>query len=346
MPSSAAGKALEQLEWEMRRVTRSGRVSQYLMLRDVIIWAREQGIPVSPGYGRLCGSMLAYALGLCEPDPYAYGLVIPESPHIYSGAFGINVSADRAHELVDFVKDSYIADDCGSTVDLVELFELDLMQAVAERVGLPGARGCWDSMPLDDPDTFRLLQNGETDGVYQIGTGAAKEHLRQWRPSSLNDLFVLTALTRYGAESLVPHVIECRRSSSRRGADPMLDAITSDTFGFVIYQEQIIRVAAELAGLDIEGCDNMRKAMSRRRGGEIEEACERFVRGYVSHRGVTVSRARDIWDELERCSVSAVGKAHVVAHGLLSYRMAYLKAHWPVEYGEALEGWRYRRWAK
>lgn len=321
--------ARAQLDWELQRLTDSGRASQYLMLRDIILRARDQGIPVSPGYGRMGNSVLAYALGLCEPDPYAYGLVFPKSTHIYGGGFGINVSAERAYELIGYVKSEYMVDDHGNAVDLVELPALDLMQAVVERVGLVGDQRFWASVRLDDLKTFKLLGDGDTDGVYQLDTEAAKNHLREWRPATFTDLLVLATLNCYGTEELIPEVIERARDKTNGSCrEPLLSAVTAESYGLLIWQEQIIRVLIELAGYDGGMGDGVRRALRRKRPDENEVARVRFVADCASHRGLPEPRAQSVWEELDKYAVCAMSKAHIVAHGLLTYRMAYLKARW------------------
>ncbi len=322
--------AKAQLEWEMTVIACSRRANQHLLLRDIILKAREMGIPVSPGYGRLGNSVLAYALGLCEPDPYAYGLVIAEARHFFHGTFGINVSADRAHELIDYVKAAYAgADDSCTPVELVELPALDLMQAAVERAGVPGDQGFWSAVPLDDPATYRLLGDGDTDGVYQLDTDDAQKHLREWRLSSFTDLLVLTTVNRYGTVELLPKIVA---RAHGKGAAPCPEsacaAVTAESYGFLIWQEQVIRVLTELAGFDAESADRVRQILCKRLAGPVAEARERFISACAARNSVPDDRAQAVWLELDKRSVCAISKAHIVAHGLLTYRMAYLKAHW------------------
>ena len=335
----AAAKA--QLDWELARITFSGRASQFLLLRDIIMRAGQLGIPVSPGYGRLGNSVLAFALGLCEPDPYAYGLVIERSSHIFHGAFGINVSADRCHELIRHVKDNSGADGGCRTVELVELPALDLMQGVADRVGLAGGADLWGKLPPDDAKTYELLGGAETEGVYQLESEPARRCLRGWNPQAFNDLLVLTTLNRYWTEELIPEVIaRARGAGSGACADPIMKSVTAESFGFLIWQEQVVRALTELAGFDGDKGDRVWRVLCGKRPGEIKEARDLFVSGCMQLKGAPEHRAQSVWDELEKYSVYAVSKAHAVAHALLTYRMAYLKAHWPCEFEKAVRGLR------
>lgn len=329
-PGTVPEAVKAQLEWEMQQITDSGRVGQHLMLRDILLKAKELAIPVSPGYGRLGNSVLAYALGICEPNPYAYGLVIVEARHFFHGTFGINVSADRAHELIEYVKAAYAgADDSCTPVELIELPALDLMQAVVERSGVPGDQGFWSAVPLDDPATYRLLGNGDTDGVFQLDTDDAKKHLRAWRPSSFTDLLVLTTVNRCGTEELIPEIIA--RAHGRNAVScpvPLFANVTAESYGLLIWQEQVIRVLMELSGVDGDTADSVRRDLSKRRPVPIAEARQRFLDACAARNSVSAERAQAVWRELDRHSVCAMSKAHIVASGLLTYRMAYLKAHW------------------
>lgn len=330
--------AQAQLEWELQVVTASGHSNQYLMLRDILRQAGVTNIHVSPGYGRLGNSVLAYALGLCEPDPCAYGLVMAKSTYIFTGAFGINVSADRAHELIEYVKAAYRGVDDGcSTIDLVELPALDYMQGIVERAGVVNDPGGWSAVPLDDPATYCLLGNGDTDGVYQLGTDEAKAHLRAWRPSCFTDLLVLTTVNRYGTEDLIPRITaRAHGKESTPATDPLFAAVTEASYGFLVWQEQFMRLLMELAGFDGNTADHVRRILCKKHAALVAEAEQRFVAACASRNSLPAKRAQAVWRELESYAVFAMSKAHIVAHGLLTYRMAYLKAHWRAAFDETL----------
>jgi DNA polymerase III alpha subunit len=336
-PGAVSEAAKAQLAWELQYITRNNRVGQHLMLRDILMKAKDLGIPVSPGFGRVGNSVLAYALGLCEPDPYTYGLVIAEFSNFFHGVFGINVSADRAHELINYVKTQYAVDDSYRTLDLIELPALDLLQAVVERACVPGDHGFWSSVPLDDPETYKLLGAGDTDGVYQLDTDAAKKYLRAWQPATLTDLLVLTTVNRYGTEALIPEVIErAHGKGSVPYSDPLLATVTAESYGFLIWQEQVIGALTALAGFDGDSADRVRQILCKRMAGPVVEAQDRFISACVSRMNVPEDRAQAVWLELDIYSAKARSKAHAVAHGLLTYRMAYLKAHWRKAFDAAL----------
>jgi DNA polymerase III alpha subunit len=336
-PGAVPEPVKEQLAWELQWITRTGRVGQHLMLRDILMKAKDLGIPVSPGFGRVGNSVFAYALGLCEPDPYAYGLVIAESSHIFLGGFGINVSADRAHELITYVKAAYAVEDSIRTLDLIELPALDLMQAVLERACAPSDHGFWSSVPLDDPETYKLLGAGDTDGVYQLDTDDAKKYLREWRPATFTDLLVLTTVNRYGTEALIPEIIaRAHGKGTAPYSDPLLATVTAESYGFLIWQEQVIGALTALAGFDGDSADRVRRILCKRMAGPVVEAQDRFISACVSRMNVPEDRAHAVWFELDINSAKARSKAHAVAHGLLTYRMAYLKAHWRKAFDAAL----------
>ena len=119
-------------------------------------------------------------------------------------------------------------------------------------------------------------------------------------------------------------------------ADPILEPVTEESFGFLIWQEQVVRALTEQTGFDGDNGDRVRRILCRKRPGEIEEARDLFVSGCMQLKGVPEHRAQAVWHELEKNSTYAISKVHVVAHRLLTHRMAYLKAHWPCEFEKAV----------
>jgi DNA polymerase-3 subunit alpha len=192
-------------------------------------------------------------------------------------------------------------------------------------------------VPLDDPETYKLLGAGDTDGVYQLDTDAAKKYLRAWRPATLTDLLVLTTVNRYGTEALIPEIIaRAHGKGTAPCSDPLLATVTAESYGFLIWQEQVIGALTALTGFDGDSADRVRRILCQRMAGPVVEAQERFISACVSRMNVPEDRAQAVWLELDRHSVKAFSKAHAVAHGLLTYRMAYLKAHWRKAFDAAL----------
>ena len=330
----SAAEVMAQLDWEIEWVVRNRMASKYLLLRDIILHAEQNGIPVSVGYERMGNTLLAYTiLGISKLNPYRYDLVIDRSSHFIS-ELGICVSADRCGELIRYVKDTYDYDGNTCTLDLVELPALDLLQGVLNRVKHKcDAELFWESVSLDDKDTFDLLGRGDTEGVYQLGSEEARRGLRDWSPASLNELVDFIALNRIEPWGLISQALIRRKGGNAvPRVDQIFASLTDDTYGILIYQEQLIRAIMVLAGYSGDESAHLRRIMCGKLLSKVEEACGKFIGCCMIKSGVTEDRARALFYHLEAHSAYTTNKAYYVEHGLLTYRMAYLKAHWRDEF--------------
>ena len=323
---------LRRLNWEINAVVMSGKVNQFLVMRDIVHYAVSCDIPVSPGYGTSAGSLLAYVLGITKVDPYKYELIYENSPFL-TATLGVNISAGKCNEIICYVKKQYQVDDDGAPVELVEMPVLDVLQDILKKIRHnQGIVVELDHLPFDDKKTFELLQCGDTLGVYQLESQAARRYLQEWAPVSLRDIFALTALNRIGAEKLIPLVIACKNKQRVVSFHhPLLKPLTMETHGIIIYQDQVIRAAKLLAGYTSEQGYMFQRLLSRKQP-EIAEERLKFAEACGRFNGIAPHNANLLFDVLKSCSEYTFRKPHAVAHGLLTYQMAYLKAHYPTEF--------------
>ena len=336
--TDAERERIRRLEWEVKSVVMSGKINQFLMMRDIIRYAARNGIPVSPGYGPSAGSLLAYSLGITKVDPYRYDL-IAEGSSFLGSTLGINISADRCEQVIRYVKKQYsIGDNC-RPVELVEMPVLDSMQDLVDRIGRGnGVAPDLDSITLDDKETFELLRRGDTVGVYQLETKAARRYLQGWSPVSLSDIFALTTLGRPGSEDIIPLIIGRRRGENPvTFYHPLLEPVTAETYGFIIYREQLIRAAHVLAGYSSDQGDLLLMILCRKRPCQLAEKRLRFAEACGRVNGIPLAQANELFDMLDRFSGYTLRKAHAAAHGKLTYQMAYLKAHYPAEFATGIK---------
>lgn len=193
-----------------------------------------------------------------------------------------------------------------------------------------------DALPLDDPETFRMMQEGETEGVFQLESRLFKSLLREIRPTSFADLVAILAIGRPGPLNLRSEF--ARRKHGEVAVtypDPRLEPILRETYGIMIYQEQVMRIAAELAGFSLGEADLLRRAMAKKKASELGKLKERFVAGAVA-RGALPATAEEIYGLMEYFANYGFNKSHAAAYALVSYRTAYLKCHYPAEYLAAL----------
>lgn len=196
-----------------------------------------------------------------------------------------------------------------------------------------------DALPLDDSDTYKLLSEGELDGIFQLDASAGMRSIvRELRPSSLEDISSILALYRPGPldAGLIPKFI--RRKHGREPIEydhPLLEPILRETYGIMVYQEQIMRIARDLAGYTLGQADILRRAMGKKKTADMEKERPRFIQG-AKERGVSEQKATDLFDMMIKFAEYCFNKSHSTAYAYLTYQTAYLKANYPVEYTAAL----------
>jgi DNA polymerase-3 subunit alpha len=193
-------------------------------------------------------------------------------------------------------------------------------------------------IPLDDPETFRLFCDGRTNGIFQFESSGMKDMLRRAAPSRFMDLSAFNALYRPGALSvgMVEEFIKRKRGEKRvQYILPETRPILEETYGVIAYQEQVMRIAVEVAGFTMAEADVLRKAMGKKKLEVMLEQKAKFVAG-AKARGKDVRKAEALWDYIEPFAGYGFNKSHSVAYALLAYQTAYLKAHYPVAFMAAM----------
>eukprot|EP00899_Mesostigma_viride_P006675 jgi/Mesvir1/16008/Mv08307-RA.2 len=196
-----------------------------------------------------------------------------------------------------------------------------------------------EQFPKEDPATYALLASGELDGIFQMDSSSGmKKIMRELAPSCLEDIFAVVALYRPGPldAGLIPDYIARKHGERAVTFDtPALAPILQDTYGVLIYQEQIMRMARDLAGYSMGQADLLRRAMGKKKKEEMEAQQARFVEGVVE-RGVSLRIAEKLFEQMVAFSQYCFNKSHSAAYGYLAYVTAYLKANYPVQYMAAL----------
>ncbi len=195
-----------------------------------------------------------------------------------------------------------------------------------------------DAVPLDDDLTLQLLRNGDSIGVFQLEGGPMRALMRSLAPTSFEDVAALVALYRPGPMAANMHNDYADRKNGRKPIDYLHDDLADllgDTYGLMIYQESVMRVAQKFAGYSLADADNLRKACGKKVRELIQKEREKFVEGCdTSGYGREIGSA--LFDVIEPFADYAFNKSHSYGYGLIAYQTAYLKAHYPVEYLAAL----------
>ena len=186
--------------------------------------------------------------------------------------------------------------------------------------------------PLDDPASFELLQRAETQGVFQLESAGMKDQLRGLRPTTFEDIIAIVALYRPGPMENIPSYI--RRKHGDEEPDylyPTLEPILKETFGIMIYQEQVMQIAQVLSGFSLGGADLLRRAMGKKDQAEMDKQRTMFIEG-AEARGVPASKAGEIFEQVNKFAGYGFNKSHAAAYALVAYHTAYMKANYPYEF--------------
>ncbi|HEV2993996.1 MAG TPA: DNA polymerase III subunit alpha [Acidimicrobiia bacterium] len=224
-------------------------------------------------------------------------------------------------------------------MDFLGLRNLDVLEVTLDLVeAATGRRPDIDAVPLDDAKTFELLRRGDTVGVFQLEGSPVRALLQRLAPTSFEDIAALVALYRPGPMAQNWHTEYADRKNGRRPVaypHPDLEETLAPTYGLMIYQEQLMRVAQRLAGYTLEEADNLRKATGKKIRALIAKERSKFVDGCVAQ-GHDRAFGERIFDTIEPFADYSFNKSHSVGYGYLAYQTAYLKANYPVEYLAAL----------
>lgn len=193
-----------------------------------------------------------------------------------------------------------------------------------------------EKIPLDDKKTYELISDGDTSGVFQLESEGMKQVLQGLKPESIDDIISVIALYRPGPMDSIPRFIECRHDPSKVVYDlPELEPILRSTYGCTVYQEQVMSIFRTVAGYSYGHADIVRRAMSKKKASVLEAEREAFISGAIS-KGIDGKKAEKLFDDMASFANYAFNKAHAAAYAVISYRSAYLKAHYTGEYMAAL----------
>jgi DNA polymerase-3 subunit alpha len=450
----------ERIDFEMNTIKQMGFEGYFLIVWDLIRHAKESGISVGPGRGSVCGSLVAYALGITEIDPLRYNLYFerflnPE--RISMPDVDTDFASEHREKVIEYIKSRYGADcvaqivtfgtmaaraairDAGrvlkvplwqvdriakmipfgstlgealSTVpelreaadgdpkvaDLLEaarglegisrhasthaagvvisplpldnyvplmlgtdgIITTQFAMAEIDKIGLlkldilglntlsmmdnamalietrHGDHIDWQQIPLDDAETFALLQQSETSGVFQLESRGMRQILKNLKPTCIEDIIAIVALYRPGPMAMIDDFIRRKQGVVPiEYLHPTLEPILKQTYGTIVYQEQVMQICSVLAGYSLAEADLVRKAMGKKDKSIMDQQRPAFIERAVT-RGTSEELAGRIFDFMAEFAKYGFNKAHATAYGVLAYRTAYLKAHYPQEFIAAL----------
>ncbi len=190
-----------------------------------------------------------------------------------------------------------------------------------------------DHLPLDDAKTYDLLNKANTLGIFQLESGGMRDLCRKFQISSVEHITALVALYRPGPMELIPEFIRRRHGEIEiKYEHPLLEPIARETYGILIYQEQVMQAAQVLAGYTLGSADLLRRAMGKKKVEEMQKQRETFVKGCHEKNNIPKAKANQIFDLLEKFAGYGFNKSHAAAYAVVAYQTAYLKANYPVEF--------------
>ena len=191
-------------------------------------------------------------------------------------------------------------------------------------------------IPLDDEQTMQLFRRGETAGIFQFESAGIRNVLRRLQPNSIEDIVAVNALYRPGPmQNIDTFILRKQGKEPIHYPVPELASILQNTYGVMVYQEQIMQVASKMAGFTLGQADILRRAISKKKKDVLDEERRHFVNGAVSH-GYTQEKASEVYDYIERFADYGFNRSHAFAYSVVAFQMAYLKVHYPAAFFRAL----------
>jgi DNA polymerase-3 subunit alpha len=219
--------------------------------------------------------------------------------------------------------------------DFLGLKTLTVIQRALDILAGQGKQIDITTIPLDDARTFEMLAKGDAAGVFQFESQGMRDVLRMMRPDRFEDLIAAVSLYRPGPMANIPAYCARKHGQAWEPVHPAMRKLVEETYGILVYQEQVMQISQELAGYSLGGADLLRRAMGKKIRSEMEAQRKIFTEGAVKN-GIPEDKAGEIFDLMERFAEYGFNKSHAAAYALVSYQTAWLKANHPVEFLAAI----------
>jgi DNA polymerase-3 subunit alpha len=217
--------------------------------------------------------------------------------------------------------------------DFLGLKTMTVIQKAVDLINHKGESLDILKVPLDDKKTYELLTSGQTVGVFQLESAGMRDTLRKMKPNRFGDIIALVALYRPGPMDNIPVYIDVKEG--RQEPDymhPKLKPYLEETYGIMVYQEQVMQAAQVLSGYTLGGADLLRRAMGKKIQAEMDAQRQKFIEGAVEHSQISPERASEIFDQIDKFAGYGFNKSHAAAYALIAYWTGWLKANYPLEF--------------
>jgi len=217
-------------------------------------------------------------------------------------------------------------------MDFLGLRTLTVIQHAVDMLKARGIEVDMEKIPLDDKKTYKLFMDGATHGIFQFESAGMREYLKQLRPNVIHDLVAMNALYRPGPMGNIPSFIARKHGEEKiEYLHPLLEPILRDTYGIIVYQEQVMQIANKIGGFTLGEADKLRRAMGKKKVKEMEAMQPKFLEGAEAN-GVNKKIALAIYELIYKFAEYGFNKSHSVAYAYVAYQTGWLKAHYPAEF--------------
>ncbi len=344
-----------RLEHELEVLDHAGLTEYFLIVHDLVCFAKQNDIDISPGRGALVGCLFSYCLGITEVDPVEYGLLFEKfinAKRVFSMVYAsvvIDVEIGGYQKLRNYVAEKY-GKGMPALLEALEIYisESRDISVIKDAVNLirshTGIAIGLSGLDLKDPAVYELFQSGDTDMIGSLLEEGMKEFLAAQKPQSMENLTAALALVRSGLEEKVEEYLKAKENPQAVSyEDVKLKPILEPTYGCLIFQEQIMEMLHVLGGFSYEQSDFSRRNMSKKKFAAIESDKKNFIRGNTEEgipgcisMGISEEAAGRIFKMMEHSAVYTFNKSHAAAYALMAYRMAWLKYYYRQEFEEAV----------
>ncbi len=217
-------------------------------------------------------------------------------------------------------------------VDFLGLRTLTVIDNTLKHLKKKGIELDIENIPLDDQKTLDIFGNGETAGVFQFESAGMRDNLRRLKPQNIGDLIAMNALYRPGPMDMIPEFIDRKFGRSQiTYLHPKLEPILKETYGIIVFQEQVMRVASDLGGFSMAKADELRRAMGKKKKNVMAKLSVEFKKG-AAENGITESSAYEIYELMKKFAKYGFNKSHAAGYSIIAYQTAYLKAYYAAEF--------------
>ena len=242
--------------------------------------------------------------------------------------------ADPGHKLLCTQYDGHVIEETGLIkMDFLGLKTLSILKEAVENIRMhTGKTIDLDTIPIDDPDTYKLYSEGRTIGTFQFESAGMQKYLRELHPTTFEDIIAMNALYRPGPMDYIPSFIARKNGKEEIKYDiPCMEKYLKDTYGITVYQEQVMLLSRQLADFTRGQSDALRKAMGKKKKAIVDQMKPMFIEGGKKN-GHDPKVLEKIWADWEKFASYAFNKSHATCYSWVAYQTAYLKAHYPAEY--------------